>query len=91
VSIDPPNPPAHELADLHELHDFSVRDRACPVNPRIRLEQATSPSAVPDQELTLDEIVTQYLVCRQQLVERGREGFPSGQEANPDGRVDEDH
>jgi len=91
VSIDPPDSSTHELTSPHELHHFVVWDRARPVNQRVRLEQPSPPRSISDQELTVDEIVAQHLVGRQELVESARKGLPAGQETDPDRGVDEDH
>ena len=61
------------------------------LDPRVRREQADAPPAVTEQELPVDEIVAQNLVVREQPIEHARMRLSRAEEADPDGRVDQDH
>ena len=70
MGVDPSDPPSAEPAGLHELHDLRMGQGASPMDLGIRREQLrTRPSALTNQEFPLDEIVTEYLVIGQELVQ----------------------
>ena len=91
MSVDPANAAAVEPAVPDELHHFDVGERFRLAHRLVRLKKLCASSAVADQQLAVNEIVTKHLIIGEKPVEFTRVRFSPRQKAYPNGCIDKDH
>lgn len=90
MRIDPANTAPVEPTISHEIDNITVRHGGCLMHLLVVRQQLLPPALITDEELSVDEVMTAYLVASQKRVQFHRKWCTIRQEANPDGGVNED-
>lgn len=89
MDIDPPHPAALEASVAYKCDDLSVGNDTRLEHLIVGRQQFRSSSPVVDQEFSKDQFVPHHLIALEETVELGGVRLTIGQEANPNGSIDE--
>jgi len=90
VRVNPPNSTAGDLVMPDELDYFKVCDQGRLAHHFVIGKKLWTRSAVTDQQLAINEIVTEHLIVGEKPFEFARIWLGSGQETDPDRCINKD-
>ena len=91
VDIDPPDAAALQPSMADEGHDLLVPQHGGLVHLPVAGQQIVPPAAIPDEQLTVYQVVADDVIAGEELVQPGGVGRSIGEKANPDRRIHEHH
>ena len=84
MRINPAYPVSVQSTAPYELHNINMRHGGRLVHLLIIREQLFSPALVPDEELSVDELMAAHFIAAQESVQLGRVRSSIRKEPNPD-------
>src|ERR687888_1634961 len=91
MRVNPSDSAAVDLGAPDELDHFRVCDRGRLAHRLVRGKKLCAPSAVTDQQLAVNENVSEHFIVGEKPVEFARVRFGSSEETDPDRCIDKDH
>lgn len=91
MHIDPTNASSSEIASSNEVDHFVMRYLGRLLHQCVPRQQVLATPSIADQQLPEHQLVSNHFILAEEIVEPARKWLPTCQEANPYGRVDENH
>ena len=90
MRIDPADAPTVQFLLAHEGDNFGMSHNRRVVHSLVACQKLLASALVADEELAVDELVAGHFVLTQQVIQGTRVWRFVGQEADPDGGVNQD-
>jgi hypothetical protein len=88
MDIDPTHAAPTQVPAANKCGNLAMRDGSRLMEMLVRSQKCPAPSAITNEKLSIDQVVSCYFVQTEESVQLGGEGRPVGKKPNPHRSVD---